>query len=385
MSKIIKKNYIGAFLVMLFALLLNISALAAAQVAVKIPIGVTLEGERASSEQVTITMTPLDGAPEFDEMSITMDARKGERVEAQFTKTFTAPVSLRYEIREQAGTTDAYTYDDTVYTAVVFVENDFDNGGLKASVVKVYKDDDPTTKQDAADFVNKYEPAFIDPPISKVVTNDSGTAPDTARFHFTMKAEDKTSPMPEGSSDGQKTVEAGAGAIEFGEILYEKAGTYTYKVTEEKEDLRYFTYDNTTYTVKAEVQKVNGKLTANYTINDGTKDVKEIRFDNHYKRTTSSTSGGGGGGSRAGSPGIPTGGSVLGAVREAVENSPVGQVLGAAREKVENSPVGKVLGATRGAVRTGDNSLMTVSGICFLIAVAVLIGWSRAYMKRKYQ
>lgn len=398
MSKIIKKNYIGAFLVMLFALLLNISAFAAAQVAVKIPIGVTLEGERASSEQVTVTMTPLDGAPEFDETSITLDAKKGERVEAQFTKTFAEPVNLRYEIRETAGTTDAYTYDDTVYTAVVFVENDFDKGGLKASVVKVYKDDDSTTKQDAADFVNKYEPAFIDPPITKVVTNDSGTAPDTAKFHFTMKAEDKTSPMPLGSNDGQKTIEAGAGAIEFGEILYEKAGTYIYKVTEEKENLSYFTYDETTYTVKAEVEKVNGKLTATYTINDGTKDVTEIRFDNHYNSGTGTetrtgitrgttgggngSGGGGGGGSSTGGTGVPAG-SVLGAVREAVENSPVGQVLGAAREKVENSPVGKVLGATRGAVRTGDNSIMTISAICFLIAVAVLIGWSRAYMKRR--
>ncbi len=378
MSKVFRKNHIGAFLVMLFALLLSISAFAATknEAAVTIPVGVTLEGDRASSEQVTVTIKPLDGAPEFDQTSITVNAKKGERVQSQFTKTFTEPVNLKYEIKETPGTTDAYTYDDTVYTAVVFVENDFDNGGLKASIVKVYKNGDTKTKQDAADFVNKYEPAFIDPPVSKVVTNDAGTAPDTAKFHFTMKADDKTFPMPEGSTDGAKTIETGVGAVEFGEILYEKVGTYTYKITEEQESLSNFTYDNTTYTVKAVVEKVDGKLTATTIINNGSADVTAIVFNNHYKKKSS---GGGGGGSSGGGPGIPTGttGTVLGENRE----SPVGQVLGAAREAIENSPVGRVLGATRGAVRTGDNSLMMVSAICFLAAIAVLIGWFRAFIK----
>ncbi len=380
MSRVFRKNYIGAFLVMLFALLLSISAFAETknEAAVTIPVGVTLEGDRASSEQVTVTIKPLDGAPEFDQTSIILDAKKGERVQSQFTKTFTSPVNLKYEIRETAGTTDAYTYDDTVYTAVVFIENDYDNGGLKASIVKVYKDGDIKTKQDAVDFVNKYEPAFIDPPVSKVVTNDAGTAPDTARFHFTMKADDKTFPMPEGSTDGAKTIETGVGSVEFGKILYEKAGTYTYRITEEQESLSNFTYDNTTYTVKAVVEKVNGKLTATQIINNGSAEVTEIVFNNHYSKSSSGKT------NRvtprsSSSDDDDSPGNVLGAERE----TPVGQVLGAAREAIENSPVGQVLGATRGAVRTGDNSFMMVSAICFFTAIAVLIGWCRAFMKSK--
>ena len=79
---------------------------------------------KASSEEVTIKMTPLDGAPAFDQTSLKVQAKKGETVKAEFTKTFKEPVNLRYEIREIAGTTDAYIYDDTVYTAIVCTEND---------------------------------------------------------------------------------------------------------------------------------------------------------------------------------------------------------------------------------------------------------------------
>ena len=390
------KKYIGAFLVMLFALLLNISGFAAAkyEAAVKIPVRVTLEGEKASSEEVTIVMTPLDGAPAFDQTSIKVQAKKGETVEAEFTKTFKEPVDLRYEIRETAGTTDAYTYDDTVYTAIVFVENDPETMGLKASVVKVYKDDDPATKQDAAIFINRYCPAEINPPVNKVVTNDSGTAPDTAKFHFTMKAEDKTFPMPVGSVDGAKTVEAGTGKVEFGKIEYEKAGTYTYKVYEEKEALSNFTYDTTEYTVKAEVEKKAGVLTATMTIIKGAENVNSIDFNNHYSEKKGSSTSGGGGGSPSGGGSSssdtdsseywdPDEGSVLGAVRDAIENSPVGQVLGAARDKIEESPVGQVLGAVRGATRTGDNSFMMISALCFFAAIAVLTGWIMTFLKRR--
>ena len=61
-------------------MLLNISAFAATnyQTDVKIPVKVTMEGEKASSEDVIITMTPLEDAEEFDQTSITVKAKKGE-------------------------------------------------------------------------------------------------------------------------------------------------------------------------------------------------------------------------------------------------------------------------------------------------------------------
>ena len=50
---------------------------------------------------------------------------------------------------------------------------------------------------------------------------------------------------------------------------------------------------------------------------------------------------------------------------------------------INNSPVGEVLGAARGAVQTGDNSFMMVSALCFLAAIAVLAGWTRAFIRRR--
>ena len=126
----------------------------------------------------------------------------------------------------------------------------------------------------------------------------------------------------------------------------------------------------------------------------GDENVNSIDFNNHYSEKKESSTSGGGGGSPSGGGSSssdtdsneywdPDEGSVLGAVRDAIENSPVGQVLGAARDKIEESPVGQVLGAVRGATRTGDNSFMMISGLCFLTAIAVLTGWIMTFLKRR--
>ncbi|WP_049962354.1 Spy0128 family protein [Oribacterium sp. FC2011] len=444
MSRVLRKNYIGAFMVMLFALLLNICAFAAEYKAdAEVPFSVTMKGEKASSEKMTITITPIDGAPEFDQDSITVDAKKGETVKDKFTMTssvgssspidessaydesaeymyesdgayesgatyesgaagetggyeepkgFLEPGDYEYEVRQISGNTDAYVYDDTVYRVIVAVRNNEDYN-LEATVV-AYKNGDKKAKQDI-EFVNVYEPCLTDPPVRKVVVEDEGTAPDDVKFTFSMKADDKTYPMPEGSVDGVKTIETGVGEVEFGNMYYEKVGTYTYSVVEKKGDAASFTYDETQYTIKVVVEKKDGKLEATRTIYSGDKTFDEIVFENHYAKagekkndttpgTTSGSSTTKDNSKKHESDYVPDpgSGSVLGAVRDAIEDGPVGQVLGAARDLVEDGPIGQVLGAVRGATRTGDNSFMMVSGLCFLAALAVLLGWIKAFLKR---
>ena len=412
MSRVLRKNYIGAFMVMLFALLLSMSAFAAEYKAdAEVKFSVTMQGEKASSEDVTVTITPVKGAPEFDENSVTVFAKKGETVEGSFKMTssnpepvyesaaygetagntngFIEPGDYEYEVRQTSGNTDAYVYDDTVYKVIVAVRS-VDGYNLKSSVI-AYKNTDEKVK--SIEFVNKYEPCFSDPPVKKVVINDDGTAPDNAKFRFSMKADDPKYPMPEGSVDGVKTITTGVGEYEFGNMYYEKEGTYTYKVVEENDGLPHFTYDGTMYSVKVVVEKKDGKLVATRTITYGDLVADIATFTNHYdsgssKNNSSSSS------SSTSSDGVhrsdwndseeynDPSGSVLGAVRDAIEDGPVGQVLGAARDLVEDSPVGQVLGAVRGATRTGDNSFMMVSGLCFLAAMAVLVGWITTFIKR---
>ena len=427
-------------MVMLFALLLSMSAFAAEYKAdAEVPFSVTMKGEKASSEDVTVTITPIDGAPEFDQDSITLYAKKGETVKGSFKMTSTAggtaptedpsaaydpsaeyesgayesgaagettgetsgyvapkgfvePGDYEYEVRQTSGNTDAYVYDDTVYKVIVAVRNNEDYN-LEATVV-AYKNKDEKAKQDI-EFINIYEPCFSDPPVKKVVINDEGTAPDDAMFTFSMKADDPKYPMPEGSVDGVKTIETGVGEVEFGNMYYEKVGTYTYSVVEKKGDAASFTYDETQYTIKVVVEKKDGKLEATRTIYSGDKTFDEIVFENHYAKagekkndTTSGTTSGSSttkdNSKKHESDYVPDpgSGSVLGAVRDAIEDGPVGQVLGAARDLVEDGPIGQVLGAVRGATRTGDNSFMMVSGLCFLAALAVLLGWIKTFLKR---
>lgn len=435
---------------MLFALLLNISAFAATgknEVSARIPVIVEMgeDGDDATSKKMTVTVgiTPLDGAPAFDQDEITVDLEEGDEgkkgKKVYFTKKastdgetsssveettidpsqvsmeaagdvdvvltgFTDAGDYEYLIEQTKVTgegLDEYLIDKTVYRVIVAVRyNDNDYNELLEPVVKAIREEDLEKVEDFySEDAPKYKTevkfvnytCYSDPPVKKVVVNDNGTAPDDVKFRFSMKADDKSYPMPSGSVDGVKTITTGVGEYEFGNMYYKELGTYTYKVVEENDGAPHFTYDGTMYTVKVEVKMQDGKLVADRTITYGDLVTDIATFTNHYKESTDN---GGSSTTTTSSDGThrsdwndgeeynDPAGSVLGAVRDAIEDGPVGQVLGAARDLVEDSPVGQVLGAVRGATRTGDNSFMMVSGLCFIVAMAVLAGWVKAYIKR---
>ena len=426
MSRVLRKNYIGAFMVMLFALLLNISAFAETgkyEVDAKIPVSIKMEedGEKDSVKKMTATVriNPLDGAPAFYQDELTKEVEEGKTETVTFTKKsdssidpsqasgyvsgFTDVGDYEYEIIQTKVTGDGldeYLIDETVYRVLVSVRYNQYND-LVSSVVACKEEDitdvedfyaENAPKQDKIEFVNYT--CYSDPPVKKVVVNDNGKAPDDVKFRFSMKADDKSYPMPEGSVDGVKTITTGVGEYEFGNMYYKKEGTYTYKVVEENDGTPHFTYDGTMYSVKVVVEKnADGKLVANRTITYGDLVADIATFTNHYN-SGSSASNSSSSSSSTSSDGVhrsdwndseeynDPSGSVLGAVRDAIEDGPVGQVLGAARDLVEDSPVGQVLGAVRGATRTGDNSFMMISGLCFLAAMAVLVGWITTFIKR---
>jgi len=386
MSRVLRKNCIGAFLMMLFAMILSMSAFAATSVDVEIPVKVTREKDDAFSEKLltlSVNMTPCDGAPAFDQSSITVKTQNDETVKVSFTKTFTEPGDYKYEIRQSKGDIEQYVYDDTVYYAVVSVRYD-EKYDLISSVL-AYKDvyGDKTAKQDIR--FDNYT-CFSDPPVKKVVINDEGNAPDDVFFCFSMKADDKSYPMPEGSVDGVKTIMTGVGEYEFGNMYYTEEGTYTYKVVEENNGLPYFTYDGTMYSVKVVVEKKDGRLIATRTIYNGEYVADLINFKNHYNDGSGKSNGSGGGAKGSDTDGEPhddPAGRVLGAVIDTLDKSPAGRVLGVIRDELEDGPAGRFLGALRGEVRTGDNSFMMVSALCFMAALAVLAGWVKAYISRK--
>lgn len=230
----------------------------------------------------------------------------------------------------------------------------------------------------------KLSTAKLDPPVRKVITDQYGNSiTSDEKFEFVMTPS-ADAPMPEGTAAGTpKTVTAGAGEFEFGEISYTTVGgPYVYTFTEKAGSNARWTYDDSVYTMTVNViRNAEDKLEAQKTITKNGAEVSIVEFKNSYRKS----SGGGGGGSSSGGgpkgdpstdPNGPTG-------QPTVEpEGEVGRVLGAVRDKIADTPVGRVLGASRRA-KTGDESSMRTYGAVFGGAVVLLAAWGVTYKKKK--
>lgn len=123
-----------------------------------------------------------------------------------------------------------------------------------------------------------------DPPVVKKVV---GNPPVPGVFTFEMRAADSSFPMPEGSTEGVKTVTVrGAGDVEFGIFSFTKAGVYEYTVLEKNTGADGYIYDTTIYTIRFTVTDQNGKLEMEQKIlknGDETEAVSAAVFTNTYQ------------------------------------------------------------------------------------------------------
>ena len=229
----------------------------------------------------------------------------------------------------------------------------------------------------------KLSTAKLDPPVRKIITDQYGNSiTSDEKFEFVMTPS-ADAPMPEGTAAGTpKTVTAGAGAIEFGEISYTTVGgPYVYTFTEKAGSNARWTYDDSVYTMTVNViRNAEDKLEAQKTITKNGAEVSIVEFKNSYRKS----SGGGGGSSSGGGPkGDPSTDPNGPTGKPTVEpEGEVGRVLGAVRDKIADTPVGRVLGASRRA-KTGDESSMRTYGAVFGGAVVLLAAWGVTYKKKK--
>lgn len=91
-------------------------------------------------------------------------------------------------------------------------------------------------------------------------------------FTFTLTAIDGA-PMPTGSTNGVKTVTINptsgySEVFEFGKIVFQNEGTYTYKIQEQQGSLGHVVYDTAERTMVVTVTKVGTALVASYTVDD---------------------------------------------------------------------------------------------------------------------
>lgn len=229
----------------------------------------------------------------------------------------------------------------------------------------------------------KLSTAKLDPSVRKVITDQYGNSiTSDEKFEFVMTPS-ADAPMPAGTAAGTpKTVTAGAGEIEFGEISYTTVGgPYVYTFTEKAGTNSRWTYDDSVYTMTVNViRNADDKLEAQKTITKNGAEVSIVEFTNSYRKS----SGGGGGSSSGGGPkGDPSTDPNGPTGKPTIEpEGEVGRVLGAVRDKLADTPVGRVLGASRRA-KTGDESSMRTYGAVFGGAVVLLAAWGVTYKKKK--
>lgn len=186
--------------------------------------------------------------------------------------TFKSVGTYNYTVEEVAGNDSHITYDATPYKVSAVVTDNLD-GTLKVT----WK-----SGTGAILFKNTYrvDPTNATPSVEKKITGGNPAKDSTFRFTLTGTG---NAPMPKGSADGEKTETiTGEGQTDFGKITFTRAGTYTYKVTEELGNEASYNYDSTEYTLTYKVTDVRGELKAEQSITAGGKSADSMVFTNEY-------------------------------------------------------------------------------------------------------
>ena len=127
---------------------------------------------------------------------------------------------------------------------------------------------------------------------NKVLSGRDWQDGDSFSFVLTAQAdtEGNYAPLPDGAEDGSITATIAYGdeskTVDFGEITYDTAGSYTYTITEavptDDNQLSAVTYDDTVYTATVTVTNDGGILTASVAYATGDKAASSATFTNTY-------------------------------------------------------------------------------------------------------
>lgn len=191
------------------------------------------------------------------------------------------PGTYVYTVTEQAGRDPTIGYSTQAYDVTVTVT---DQGGMLSA----------TADRQATDvrFDNTYTPTPVDVTV-KADKHLTGRDLNDGEFAAELKDSDgnllqtkRFARVPrDAQSDKATNVREGEGTLEFDKLTFDRAGVYTYTVTEQDGDLGGVTYDTTSHTVTVTVTEDadSHTLTAKteYSTENGSEDG--IRFTNTYQ------------------------------------------------------------------------------------------------------
>lgn len=195
--------------------------------------------------------------------------------------TYTKPGAYTYHVKELAGTDKTIGYSTQGYDVTVTVT---DQGGMLSA----------SADRQATDvrFDNTYTPTPVDVTV-KADKRLTGRDLNDGEFAAELKDSDgnllqtkRFARVPrDAQSDKATDVREGEGTLEFDKLTFDRAGVYTYTVTEQDGDLGGVTYDRTVHTVTVTVTEDadSHTLTAKteYSTENGSEDG--IRFTNTYQ------------------------------------------------------------------------------------------------------
>ena len=246
--------------------------------------GVTVETERDVTDGAII---PEGG----DATTLTIPAGQINATANFGEITFTKAGTYTFEATEKKENEKGVTYDETVWTLTVEIE-DLDG---KLDVKSTNYTDGIKTDPDKATFVNTYvpEPTEYVPVVDKSMTVYNGPTVATKTFSFTMKpasnpnsgatiaqyGETATVTIPAGQANGQAS---------FGTITFNRTGTYTFEVKEDVGAQKGITYDTHTWTLTVVVVSEDAALkvqSATWNRDDGGAVAGNALFINPYNPT----------------------------------------------------------------------------------------------------
>ena len=192
--------------------------------------------------------------------------------------TYTKPGAYTYHVKELAGTDKTIGYSTQEYDVTVTVT---DQGGMLSA----------TADRQATDirFDNTYTPTPVDVTV-KADKRLTGRDLNDGEFAAELKDSDGNLLQTKrfarvAQSDKATDVREGAGTLEFDKLTFDRAGVYTYTVTEQDGNLGGVTYDRTVHTVTVAVTEdaKAHRLVASVAYSNGKASEKSILFQNTYQ------------------------------------------------------------------------------------------------------
>ena len=229
--------------------------------------------------EFTFALTSHDGAP------MPEGSKDGVKTVTNTGTGFTfgrmdydKPGTYVYTVTEQAGRDPTIGYSTQAYDVTVTVT---DQGGMLSA----------TADRQANDirFDNTYTPTPVDVTV-KADKHLTGRDLNDGEFAAELKDSDgnllqtkRFARVPRDAQSDKANVREGEGTLEFDKLTFDRAGVYTYTVTEQDGNLGGVTYDRTVHTVTVTEDAKTHRLVAAVSYSNGEGGEEGILFRNTYQ------------------------------------------------------------------------------------------------------